>query len=226
MPIALFDLDGTLVDSNYHHTLAWARSFARAGLHPPLWRVHRALGMGGDQLVKHVAGDAAEADHGEDLRQWWQDEFAELLDEIVPVGHARDVLEQLHGDGWAIVLASSSPGDVVEKYVELLGAAPLVRGWTTADDAERTKPEPDLVSAALRLVADEEDRRAVMIGDSTWDVIAAGKLDVPTVAVRNGGYGVDELVESGAVAVLDGLRELPDALAKAAAHAPQQSPDA
>lgn len=212
MPIALFDLDGTLVDSNYHHALAWSRAFARLDRHPGLWRIHRALGMGGDQLVGHVTDGATERRHGDRLREWWQQEYDQLIGEVVPVDGAPELLAQLAGDGWVLVLASSSHAPAVERYVQLLGAADLVRGWTTADDAEQTKPQPDLVEAAMALVRDEPDQRAVMVGDAPWDVIAAARAGIGTVAVRSGGYGADELTEAGALAVVSTLAELPAAM--------------
>jgi phosphoglycolate phosphatase-like HAD superfamily hydrolase len=215
MPIALFDLDGTLVDSNYHQAMAWSRAFAQIGRRPELWRIHRTLGMGGDQLVAKVTDEATEREHGDRLRELWREQFEALIGEVVPVSGARDLLARLHGSDWIVVLASSSPSDIVERYVDLLDARTLVRGWTTADDAERTKPAPDLVHAALSVAGGGDDSRAVMIGDSTWDVIAAAKADIPTVAVRAGGYGADELTEAGAVAVLSHLGGVPAAIAEA-----------
>lgn len=218
MPIALLDLDGTLVDSNYHQALAWSRAFRRIDRRPGLWRIHRTLGMGGDELVAQVTDEATEREHGDRLRGLWRSEFDALIEEVAPVAGARDLLTRLHRSDWTVVLASSSPSDIVERYVDLLDARTLVRGWTTADDAERTKPQPDLVHAALALADDEQDPRAVMVGDSTWDVIAAAKTDVPTVAVRAGGYGVDELTAVGAVAVLSSLDDVPAAMADAVAR--------
>lgn len=212
MPIALLDLDGTLVDSNYHQALAWARAFAGRGHHPGLWRIHRTLGMGGDQLVAHLVGDDVERREGDELRAAWERGFRALLDDIVPVDGAGDLLRQLVGDGWAVVLASSSPTWMVEHYVQLLDAEASVRGWTTADDAQRTKPEPDLVRSALAVAGDEPDRRAVMVGDSTWDVLAARRIGLATVAVQAGGYGADELRAAGAAAVVGELRDLPHVL--------------
>lgn len=223
MPIALFDLDGTLVDSNYHQALAWGRAFARLDLHPGLWRIHRALGMGGDQLVAHVTTGAVERRHGERLREWWAAEYDQLIGEVQPVAGAPELLAQLSRDGWSLVLASSSPAAHVERYVTLLNAEAQVRGWTTADDAEQTKPDPDLVHSALELVRDEPDRRALMVGDAPWDIIAAARAGIGTVAVRAGGYGADELAEAGALAVVESLGELAAVLQE---HVERQRPNA
>jgi HAD superfamily hydrolase (TIGR01509 family) len=168
--------------------------------------------MGGDQLVAHLVGEDVERREGDELRAAWERGFRALLDDIVPVDGAGDLLRQLAGDGWAAVLASSSPTWMVEHYVQLLDAESSVRGWTTADDAQRTKPEPDLVRRALAVAGDETDRRAVMVGDSTWDVLAARRIGLATVAVQAGGYGADELRAAGAAAVVGELRDLPHVL--------------
>jgi HAD superfamily hydrolase (TIGR01549 family) len=202
---ALFDVDGTLVDTNYHHTLAWARAFAHYEIHPPLWRIHRAIGMGGDHLVAAVAGDQAEADHGDKLRDRWSVEYAPLLEEVRPFAGAADLLRAVRSRGFTVVLASSAPSEHLDRYVDLLGAADLIDEATTSDDVGSTKPSPDLVQVALRKAG---GGKAVMIGDSRWDVEAAGTLDVPTIAVQTGGYSADELRQAGAVAVYESLTDL------------------
>jgi HAD superfamily hydrolase (TIGR01549 family) len=202
---AIFDVDGTLVDTNYQHALAWYRAFRRYDLTCPLWRIHRSIGMGGDLLVAEVAGEQAEREHGPALREAWVEEFDAFLGEIQPFEGARDLLAEVKERGFRLVLASSGKKQHVEAFLDLLDAKSLADAWTTSDDVERSKPEPDLVRTALQRV---EGASGVMIGDSTWDCLAAAKLDVPTLAVRTGGFSPEELTEAGAVRVFDSLREL------------------
>jgi phosphoglycolate phosphatase-like HAD superfamily hydrolase len=202
---ALFDLDGTLVDTNYHHTLAWARAFHRFDYDLPLWRIHRAIGMGGDQLIEAVAGREAEIAHGDELRARWGVEYAPLLPEVRPFQGSRALVEAVKARGFVIVLATSAPQEHLDTYLELLGIGDIVDHSTTADDVENSKPAPDLVSVAMKKAG---TRSAVMVGDSTWDVIAAGKVDVPTITIRTGGFSVDELREAGSVGTYDSPAEL------------------
>ena len=206
---AIFDVDGTLVDTNYQHALAWYRAFRRYGIIRPLWRIHRGIGMGGDTFVPAVAGDDVEREHGDDLRAAWSEEFDRLIDEVQPCEGAHELLQAVADRGFTVVLASSGTTEHVERWLDLVDARSIATAWTTSQDAERSKPEPDIVQAALARV---QASSGVMVGDSTWDVIAAGKLDVPTIAVRTGGFSVEELTGAGAVAVFDSLVELREGL--------------
>lgn len=203
---AVLDIDGTLVDTNYQHAIAWYRAFRRHGLVLAMWRIHRSIGMGGDQLVPALAGDDWEAEHGEDVRATEKECYFELIEEVEPLAGARDLIRRLKDDGHAVVLASSAKGDEVDHYLDLLDARELADAWTTSDDVEVTKPAPDLVQAALDKV--EGFDGAVMLGDSTFDCEAAARADVPTVAVLTGGFSREELKEAGAVAVYHSLEEL------------------
>jgi HAD superfamily hydrolase (TIGR01549 family) len=217
---AIFDVDGTLVDTNYHHALAWHRAFLRYGITRPLWRIHRGIGMGGDVFVPEVAGPDAEREHGDALREAWVEEFDQLIGEVQPFAAARALLEEVKGRGFRLVLASSGKAKHVEAFLELFGGRDLADAWTTSDDAEHSKPEPDIVSTALAKV---DGASGVMIGDSVYDVIAAGKLGIDTIAVRTGGFGTDELQEAGASHVFDSLEELHEALDSTALAAPSRA---
>ncbi|WP_432488374.1 HAD family hydrolase [Kineococcus sp. SYSU DK018] len=217
---ALLDVDGTLVDTNYQHALAWFRAFRRHDLTVPIWRIHRAIGMGGDQLVASVAGDEFERSHGDDAREAWVEEFDRLLSEVRPFDGARDLIAELGRRGWKVVLASSGKGKHVDAFLDLLGARELCEAWTSSDDAEATKPAPDLFQVALQRV---EGSSGVVLGDSTWDVEAAAKAGLPAVAVRTGGYSVEELRDAGAEVVHDSLRGLVDALDSTPFAAPTPS---
>jgi HAD superfamily hydrolase (TIGR01549 family) len=202
---AILDIDGTLVDTNYHHAIAWYRAFRQSDVTLPLWRIHRHIGMGGDQLVAALAGDDFEASHGDDVRTAEKVLYMELIDEVRPLAGARELIEDLKRSGHAVVLASSAKPDEVEHYLDLLDARELADAWTHSGDVERTKPEPDLVVAAIEKAGGGP---AVMIGDSTWDCEAAKRAGVPTVAVLTGGFSAAELREAGAACVFESVEKL------------------
>ena len=206
---ALLDVDGTLVDSNYQHAIAWYRAFREHGLAPAVWRVHRHIGVGGDQLVARVAGDQVEERLGDAIRESETRLYGELIGEVIPFEGARELIVELRERGHPPVLASSAKREETEHYVELLDAGELIEDYTTAADVERTKPEPDLVATAMRKVG---ELSAVMVGDSTWDVEAASSAGVKTIAVLTGGFSEAELREAGAVDVFESLVELRERL--------------
>jgi HAD superfamily hydrolase (TIGR01549 family) len=218
MPVTLIlDIDGTLVDTNYQHAIAWQRAFRARGHSVPAWRIHRHVGMGGDQFVPALVGEDADADHGDALRSAHDEAYDELIDEVEPFAGARELLKELDDQGIQVVLASSAREEEVDHYVDLLGARDLVAAWTTSADVERTKPAPDLVAVALEKAGG--DGPWLMVGDTVWDVRAATKAGVPTLAVLSGGFSEAELREAGAAEVVESveaLREQPQALAKLA----------
>jgi HAD superfamily hydrolase (TIGR01549 family) len=199
---AIFDVDGTLVDTNYQHALAWFRALRRYDITRPIWRLHRGIGMGGDLFVSAVAGREVEEAHGDDLRKAWQEEFEQLIGEIQPFEGAHELLAEVKQRGFRLVLASSGKAQHVEAFLDLIDGRSLADAWTTSDDVAKSKPEPDLVSAALAKV---DGANGIMVGDSVYDVQAAAKLSVPTVGVRTGGFSVGELLEAGALQVFDSL---------------------
>ena len=201
----VFDVDGTLVDTNYQHAVSWYRAFRRYDITPALWRIHRAIGMGGDQLVEAVAGAEAEDKYGDDLRSAWTEEFDKFLPEVQPFEGAQPLLEEVRERGLRLVLASSGESKHVDHYLDLLDGRRLAEAWTTSDDAEQTKPAPDLVETAMAKV---DGVHAVMIGDSTWDAKAAKRAGLPTYAVRTGGFSIGELEDAGAAKVYDSLEDL------------------
>jgi HAD superfamily hydrolase (TIGR01549 family) len=204
-PAAILDIDGTLVDSNYQHTLAWYRAFRQFDHVLPVWRIHRHIGMGGDQLVASLCGDDVEEQQGEDIRAAEKTLYLQLIDEVEPLWGARDLIADLKGMDRRVVLASSAKPDEVEHYLDLLDARGLADAWTSAGDVEATKPAPDLVEVALERIGGGP---AVMVGDSTWDCKAAARAGVETVAVLTGGFSDQELREAGAVDVFDSIDDL------------------
>jgi HAD superfamily hydrolase (TIGR01509 family) len=213
--IAILDVDGTLVDTNYHHAIAWFRAFRRHDVTVQVWVVHRHIGMGGDQLVAAVAGDDVEERLGDEIREAEGELYRELIDEVQPMEGARTLIEDLKERDVAVVLASSAKEWEVEQYLELLDAAEIVDAWTTSADVEQTKPEPDLVQAALDKAGGRPED-AMLIGDTVWDVEAAHRAGVETLAVRTGGFSEQELRDAGAKDVFTSVEELRQALRKTA----------
>ncbi len=213
--IAILDIDGTLVDSNYQHALAWFRALRDHGVVAPIWELHRAIGMGGDRLVAHVVGEDVEESVGDLARESEGEHYATMIDEVQPLEGARELVLALKRAGHTVVMASSAKPDELEHYLTLLAAKELADDWTDSGDVEGTKPEPDLVLAALEK-AGGEAKDAVMIGDSVWDVEAAAKAGVRTYAVLTGGFSEAELVEAGAEKVFHSVQELVEQLGETA----------
>ena len=203
-PGVLFDLDGTLVDSNYLHTLAWRRAFEDAGEWAPMNAIHRLIGMGGDRLVQRVLGhDSPPARQARALR------YRELQGEVRCFPGAAKLLRRLHGAGLAVVLASSSPKDELEPMLELLDVGDAVDAWTSADDVEEPKPAPDVFLAAMK-AGGIDPARALAVGDSIWDVRAARAAGIGCLGVETGGSSRHELAEAGAQHVYRDAQELLD----------------
>lgn len=204
---AILDIDGTLVDTNYHHAMAWYRAFRDLGVVLPMWQVHRHIGMGGDQMVPALAGEEFASEKGDEVRDIEKGYYRDLIDETEPLPGARALMERLKQEGHTIVLASSAKEAEVDHYLDVLDARDLADSWTTSADVEATKPEPDLVNAALEQAGNTESG-AVLVGDSTFDCEAAKRADVPSIAVLTGGFSNEELSEAGASAVYDSVEDL------------------
>ncbi len=202
--VAILDIDGTLVDTNYHHAIAWHRALRQHDVTVPVWRVHRHIGMGGDKLVAAVAGDEVEKELGDDIRDAEKALYMAMIEEVQPFEGARDLIMDLN-ERTKVVLASSAKPEEVDHYLDQLEARDLVAAWTTAADVEATKPEPDLVQAALDAVGADE---GILIGDTPWDVKAASRASVPTIAVLTGGFSQAELEQAGAARVFDSIASL------------------
>jgi HAD superfamily hydrolase (TIGR01509 family) len=203
----LVDLDGTLVDSNYQHALAWWRAFHEAGHPLAAARLHKLVGMGGDQLLDEVLGrhddaiDAAQSEH-----------FRRMRDEVTVLPGATELLRALAGSGIAVVLATSSSPDDVAHMRGLLGADEWIAHEVNASDLEATKPAPDVFAVALER-AGVSASDAIVLGDTGWDIEAAARCDVPAVAVTTGGWSRLDLEHAGAVAVYEDAAALLDGLA-------------
>jgi HAD superfamily hydrolase (TIGR01549 family) len=210
--IAVLDVDGTLVDTNYQHALAWYRAFRSLGETFPIWRIHRLIGMGGDQLVAALGGDDVEERIGDEARERWVKEADPLMAEVALLPGARELIVALKERGHRVVLASSGKPHHVDHGLDLLDVRDVVDGWTTSEDVEETKPAPDLLHVALEKIGAAADAPSVVIGDSVYDVEAAKNAGMPALVVRSGGFGDDELRDAGAVAIYDTPGDLAAAL--------------
>lgn len=201
----VLDVDGTLVDSNYHHTMAWWQAFTECGHQVPAWRIHRAIGMGGDRLVAAVAGDDVEERLGDDIRSTWEQRYDEVLDRVPTLPGARELIPDLRRRGFQVALASSGIPRHTQHAVDILEAGDDVDTTTTSEDAEESKPHPELVQVALDRVDAE---RAVLVGDSVWDVDSATSAGLAVIGVLTGGFGRAELEDAGTDEVCDDLEQL------------------
>lgn len=201
------DIDGTLVDSTFHHTLCWQQALAQHGVEVIATRVHAHIGMGGDQIVEALAGRGVEEDRGDAIRAAHGALFALALPMIRPLPGAVRLLEAFASSGQRVVLCSSASTADTEHYIDLLGARDILDGWTTGDDVERTKPHGDLVRVAQGKLATPH---TLMVGDSPWDVRAASAAGVPAIGVDTGGFGADALRDAGARLVVGSLDDLLD----------------
>ncbi|MFI6046768.1 HAD family hydrolase [Nocardia sp. NPDC051321] len=202
----LFDIDGTLVDSNYLHARAWHRAFRDAGATVPTWRIHRSIGMDGDTLIETLAGDLAEAaaDRADDLHSRY---YLDSADELTLLPGAREVLAALHARGLRVVLATSAPEDELSLLRKLLDSESVLYAVTGGEDVETAKPDPTIVQIALDR-AGVPAQRAVFVGDTVWDVRACVDVGVPTVGVLSGGISRAELENEGAAFVCDDVAQL------------------
>ena len=201
-PGVLLDLDGTLVDTNYLHTLAWARSFRDAGEWAPMNAIHRLVGMGGDQLVSKLLGHESP-----ESVKYRTSHYRDLLPEAIAFPGASDLVRILHDRGLATVLATSSPAEELERVLRLLTIADVLDSWTTADDVEHSKPSPEIFCTAIS-TAGLDPARTLAIGDSVWDVEAARSAGIACIAVESGGFSRHELSEAGALQVFRDVQEV------------------
>jgi len=203
----LFDMDGTLIDTNYLHTVTWWESFSRAGYDVPMPDIHRAIGMGSDQLLDALLPAGREHGADADLVAGHDALFSVYWSRLRPLPGAADVLRACKARGARVVLASSAGQDELTVMRAALAADDAIDEVTSAADVEQSKPAPDLVQVALEK-AKVEPARAVFVGDTVWDVRACGRAGVRCVAVLTGGIGRDELAAAGAERIYPGVRDL------------------
>lgn len=197
----LFDIDGTLADSNYAHIDAWWRAFRALGESVDAWRIHRAIGMDSAKLLESLLPDASD-EVRDTAKQFHTAFYSEHQPQLRLLPGARDLLEEVAGRGHAVVLATSAPEDELEGLRGLLDAEQWLTAVTSSEDVEQAKPDPGIIQVALERAGVDADH-AVMVGDAMWDVESSGRVGVRCVGVMTGGIGGDELRGAGAIAVYD-----------------------
>lgn len=207
----LFDIDGTLVDSNYAHVDAWWRAFRAVGESVDAWRIHRAIGMDSSRLLETLLPDASE-DVLDTAKQYHTAYYTEHMPRLRLLPGARELLEAVAEQGHAVVLATSAPESELVRLRELLDAEQWLTAVTSSEDVDEAKPAPGIVQVALDKAGVDADH-AVMVGDAMWDVEASGKVGLPCIGVMTGGIGGDELRGAGAAAVYDDAAAVLDGLA-------------
>jgi HAD superfamily hydrolase (TIGR01509 family) len=209
----LFDVDGTLVDSNYLHSVTWWEAFTQAGHDVPMARIHRTIGMGSDQLLDALLPADRDRDNDDGIRAAHTALYATYFSRQRPLPKAAELLRACRRAGLRVVLASSASEREFAALRATLDADDAIDEFTSSADVDRSKPAPDLVRAALDKTATEPGT-AVFVGDTVWDVQASGKAGVPCIGLLSGGISMSELLDAGAVEVYDDPAELLDALPK------------
>ncbi len=207
---ALFDVDGTLVDSNYLHVRAWQRAFREVGHDVDAWRVHRAIGLDSSLLLQSLLGDDADelGDRAKDLHTTY---YLGARDSMRPLSGARELIRELHGRGVQVVLATSAPEEELDVLREILSVDSYIAHTTSSEDVDHAKPDPGVVRAAMDRASSSPDT-AVMVGDAVWDGKAASRAGVTFVGLLSGGISRAELTEAGAAAVFEDAQDLLDNL--------------
>jgi HAD superfamily hydrolase (TIGR01509 family) len=202
----LFDIDGTLVDSNFLHVGAWNEAFRDLGLAVPSWRIQSAIGADGSELLQQLIPDESDEVRSK-ASEFHSTHYQKLTPRLQLLPGARDLIRALAARGCRVVLATSAPQEELDHLLELLDVDELIYAVTSSEDVEKAKPAPDIISVALERSGAAADQ-AIMIGDAVWDIEAAAAAGLPAIAVRSGGSGRAELLDAGAVAVYDDVATL------------------
>ena len=202
---AFLDIDGTLMDTNYLHIEAWAQAFEEVGARPPRSRIHHEVGKGSDKLIPEFLEDDQRAERVSELHSEY---YAELQERGHPLPGAKELIASLVDKGYEVWLATSAKPEELEHHMSELGAEGKISGIVSSDEADESKPAPDIFGVALeRAGTAPED--AVVVGDSIWDIEAAKEAGVRAAAVMTGGaFSRAELEEAGAYAVYEDCQEL------------------
>lgn len=205
-PAVLFDVDGTLVDSNYLHVHAWHRAFRELSVPVQTWRIHRCIGMDGQKLLETLAAEADEDTRAE-LKELHTRYYEETTPLLSPLPGGREILDRIDALGLQVVLATSAPENELATLRKVLDREDVISTVTSSKDVETAKPEPDIVEIALAR-ADVTADRAVFIGDAVWDAKASVAAGVTCIGVLSGGVSRGELADAGAAAVFDDVLDL------------------
>ncbi|GGK85247.1 HAD family hydrolase [Mangrovihabitans endophyticus] len=211
-PGVLFDVDGTLVDSTYLHTVSWWEAIRQHSLDVSMAEIHRAIGMGSDKILDHLLGTDRDRDHDAEMATAHDVLYGAWWERLRPLPGAGDLLRACADGGLAVVLASSASGAELQHLCRVLDSDEVITAATSSADAEQSKPEPDILAAALDQ-SQVDPRRAVFVGDAVWDVAAAAKLDIPCIGLTCGGTSAAELTDAGAVCTYANPAQLREHLA-------------
>ena len=202
----LFDIDGTLIDSNDAHAQAWVEAFAAEGVETDFATVRQYIGMGADKVIPTISGMDRESPQGDRIAQRRGEIFkTKYLPGLQPIDGASDLVAAVKTEGFAVIAASSAEKQEIDRLLEIAGVARLFEAAASSDDAEGSKPDPDIIQGALKK-ARATPASAILIGDTPYDIEAGRRAGVPTIAFRTGGWSDRDL--SGAVAIYDGPRDL------------------
>jgi HAD superfamily hydrolase (TIGR01509 family) len=205
-PAVLFDVDGTLVDSNYLHVEAWYRAFANEGLSVEAWRIHRSIGMDGSTLVASLA-EGADDDVRARIKDGHSRYYMETTSLLRQLPGARELLKRVETLGLQVVLATSAPDDELTVLRDVLASDDLVSAITSSEDVDTAKPQPDIIQVALDR-AGVAASRAVFVGDAVWDIEACQRAGIAAIGLLSGGVSRGELEKAGAEAVFENPRDL------------------
>lgn len=205
----IFDVDGTLIDSNDFHARAWEKAFAENGYKISFDEIRPQIGKGADTLLPVFLSKEAIEKDGDQIADRRGAIFKnEFLDQVKPFPKVRELFQKIKADGYRLALASSSNEDEVEAYKKIADIADLVEKATSSDDAEQSKPEPDIFQAALKLLGDPPPKNVLVVGDTPYDAEAAGKANLKTIGVLCGGFPREDLERAGCVAIYDDPADL------------------
>lgn len=206
---AIFDVDGTLIDSVDFHARAWQKAFREFGREEDFQKIRNQIGKGGDQLLPVFFSAEELENFGEDLEKRRGEIFkGEFLERIKPFPKVRELFQRILDDGKKIALASSALKDELEIYKEIANISDLIKTETSSGDVEKSKPHPDIFQAAIEGLGDISPKNAIAIGDTPYDAQAAGKIDLQTIGVLCGGFPEDWLREAGCLAIYKNPKDL------------------
>ncbi|WP_067502941.1 HAD family hydrolase [Actinoplanes sp. TFC3] len=203
----LFDVDGTLVDTTYLHAVAWWEALRQSDHDVPMAEIHRGIGMGSDKLVEHLLGDRRDKSKDDELSTAHDVLYGAWWERLRPLPGAADLLRACAGRGLAVVLASSAKSEELKQLRRVVDADDVITAATSSSDAEQSKPEPDILQAALEQ-SGVDPQHSVYVGDAVWDVKAAAKLNIACIGLACGGTSAAELREAGAVETYENPADL------------------
>jgi HAD superfamily hydrolase (TIGR01549 family) len=211
----IFDIDGTLIDSNDFHAQAWVKAFEKYGKKIKFYEARRQVGKGGDQYLPEFLPQKEIKEFGKELETLRGEYFKRnYLRKIKPFPKVRELFEKLKNDNKRILLASSAKADELQKFKKIAGIEDLVEEETSADDAKKSKPYPDIFQAALEKLGKINKKNVVVVGDTAYDAEAASKIELKTIGVLSGGWAASELVSAGCSEVYTDVAALLENYAK------------